>query len=56
LLRGINVSGKNKIAMAELKKGFTELGYLEVSTYLNSGNVLFQVSRSRRILLVGLRK
>ncbi|MDO5346618.1 MAG: DUF1697 domain-containing protein [Lachnospiraceae bacterium] len=41
LLRGINVSGKNKIAMAELKKGFTELGYLEVSTYLNSGNVAF---------------
>lgn len=41
LLRGINVGGKNKIAMSELKLGFTELGYTEVSTHLNSGNVIF---------------
>lgn len=41
LLRGINVSGKNKISMAELKKGFGELGFAETATYLNSGNVIF---------------
>ena len=41
LLRGINISGKNKIAMSELKKGCTELGFAEVATYLNSGNVIF---------------
>ena len=41
LLRGINISGKNKIAMSELKTNFVELGYTEVSTYLNSGNVIF---------------
>ncbi|MGY3777883.1 DUF1697 domain-containing protein [Isobaculum melis] len=41
LLRGINVGGKNKIAMAELKIGFSELGMLEVATHLNSGNVIF---------------
>lgn len=41
LLRGINVSGKNKIAMSELKQGFCELGFKDVKTYLNSGNVLF---------------
>ena len=41
LLRGINVSGKNKIPMAELKQGFEMLGYAEVKTYLNSGNVIF---------------
>ncbi len=41
LLRGINVSGKNKIAMSELKEGFAELGLEEVSTHLNSGNVIF---------------
>ena len=41
LLRGINISGKNKIAMAELKAGFAESGFTEVSTYLNSGNVVF---------------
>lgn len=41
LLRGINISGKNKISMAELKNGFENLGYEEVKTYLNSGNVIF---------------
>ena len=41
LLRGINVSGKNKIAMSELKSGFLELGLEGVATYLNSGNVIF---------------
>ncbi len=41
LLRGINISGKNKIIMSELKASFVELGYSEVSTYLNSGNVVF---------------
>lgn len=40
-LRGINISGKNKIAMSELKKGFEELSFHEVKTYLNSGNVIF---------------
>ena len=41
LLRGINISGKNKIPMTELQKGFVELGFREVKTYLNSGNVIF---------------
>lgn len=40
-LRGVNISGKNKIVMAELKKGFEEIGFREVKTYLNSGNVIF---------------
>jgi len=41
LLRGINVSGKNKISITELKKGFAEIGFAEITTYLNSGNVIF---------------
>ena len=41
LLRGINISGKNKIAMSELKEGIVELGFDDVVTYLNSGNVIF---------------
>lgn len=41
LLRGINVGGRNKISMSELKKYFTELDFAEVATYLNSGNVVF---------------
>ena len=41
LLRGINISGKNKVVMAELKKEFESLKFEDVKTYLNSGNVLF---------------
>lgn len=40
-LRGINISGKNKVPMADLKKEFEKLGLIEVKTYLNSGNVIF---------------
>lgn len=40
-LRGINIRGKNKVPMAELKQGFEGLNYTEVKTYLNSGNVIF---------------
>ena len=48
-LRGINISGKNKISMAELKKGFEELGFQEVKTYLNSGNVIFSSEKDEKI-------
>ena len=41
LLRGINISGKNKIPMAELKKEFERLGFIEVKTHMNTGNVVF---------------
>lgn len=41
LLRGVNISGKNKVPMAELKRAFEELGFGAVKTYLNSGNVIF---------------
>ena len=42
LLRGVNISGRNKIAMLELKMGFEKIGFLSVSTHLNSGNVVFE--------------
>ena len=51
LLRGINVSGKNKIAMSELKEGFAELGLEEVATYLNSGNVIFSTAVNDKEIL-----
>lgn len=41
LLRGVNISGKNKVPMANLKKCFEALGVMEVKTCLNSGNVIF---------------
>ncbi|MDO4467230.1 MAG: DUF1697 domain-containing protein [Bacillota bacterium] len=50
LLRGINVSGKNKIGMAELKKAMLDVGYSSVKTYLNSGNVLFCSNKSKEEL------
>lgn len=42
LLRGINVSGKNIIRMNDLKNALEEEGYRNVSSYLQSGNVLLQ--------------
>lgn len=41
LLRGINVGGKNKIKMAELKTALENIGLKQVQTYIQSGNVLF---------------
>ena len=40
LLRGINVGGKNKVPMAELRQLLERLGFESVSTYIASGNVL----------------
>jgi uncharacterized protein (DUF1697 family) len=44
LLRGINVGGKNLIRMPALKACFEENGFEDVSTYIQSGNVLFSTS------------
>lgn len=41
-LRGINVGGKNKLSMSELKKLLKESGFEEVVTYINSGNIIFE--------------
>jgi uncharacterized protein (DUF1697 family) len=42
LLRGINVSGHNKIKMADLKQLFIAEGYSNVTTYIQSGNIIFE--------------
>ncbi len=42
LLRGINVGGRNKITMADLRATFEARGYRGVATYIQSGNVLFE--------------
>lgn len=42
LLRGINVGGKNKVPMADLRKCLEELGFSDVSTYIASGNVILK--------------
>jgi uncharacterized protein (DUF1697 family) len=42
LLRGINVGGNNMISMKSLKASFEGLGFKDVATYINSGNILFK--------------
>lgn len=51
LLRGVNVGGNNMISMSELKKSFEALGFANVSTYINSGNIVFgsKESDARRL-------
>jgi uncharacterized protein (DUF1697 family) len=41
LLRGINVGGRNKVSMADLRAVVAGLGHTDVATYIQSGNVLF---------------
>lgn len=48
LLRGINVGGNNIIKMADLKACFEKAGFQNVSTYIQSGNVLF-ASREKKV-------
>jgi uncharacterized protein (DUF1697 family) len=45
LLRGINVGGANVIPMADLRASFEALGFDEVATYIQSGNVVFRARR-----------
>lgn len=42
LLRGINVGGKHILKMADLRTLLTDLGFANVQTYIQSGNVVFQ--------------
>ena len=46
LLRGINVGGRNKVKMADLRDQFVEAGLADVSTYIQSGNICFESTRS----------
>src|SRR5437588_91237 len=51
LLRGINVGGNSKVEMHKLRAAFESLGFKNVSTYINSGNVIFQDSRKQAELV-----
>jgi len=44
LLRGVNLSGKNKLPMRELREEFGEAGCRDVRTYIQSGNILFRAT------------
>ena len=51
LLRGINVGGKNTVSMKELKELLEKSGFLDVTTYINSGNIIFSSEISDMLLL-----
>lgn len=44
LLRGINVAGKNKIKMEDLKQLMFDLNFTKVTTYIQSGNIIFKAT------------
>jgi len=48
LLRGINVGGRNRVAMADLRQLTEALGHAEVATYIQSGNVVFSSPETDR--------
>lgn len=54
LVRGINVGGKNKVVMAELRRELTDLGFDKVESYINSGNIFFTSSASKAQLVENL--
>jgi uncharacterized protein (DUF1697 family) len=56
LLRGINVGGKNKLSMAALKEALEELGCENVTTYINSGNVVLESKKSAKALEAEIEK
>lgn len=51
LLRGINVGGNNRVEMPKLKGIFEDLGYLDVVTYINTGNVIFETEEKNNELI-----
>ncbi len=51
LVRGINVGGKNKVVMAQLRQELMELGLEQVETYINSGNIFFESASSKAELV-----
>jgi uncharacterized protein (DUF1697 family) len=57
LLRGINVGGNNKVEMKKLKSTFELLGFTNVVTYINSGNIIFEArSKSQKSIVDKIEK
>ena len=56
LLRGINVGNSVKINMKELKMLFEQCGFLNVSTYINSGNVIFKSNDKKNSITENIEK
>ena len=55
LLRGINVGGNSRVEMKKLRELFLSLGFSQISTYINSGNVLFTTDKKTETILTLIR-
>ena len=55
-LRGINVGGKNKISMTDLKALLENAGFENLDSYINSGNLFFSSAESREACILKIRK
>lgn len=51
ILRGINVSGHHIIKMEALRQLYTDIGFVNIETYIQSGNVVFQFKKTEANLL-----
>ncbi|MAN27898.1 MULTISPECIES: DUF1697 domain-containing protein [Mesonia] len=51
LLRGINVGGKRKLKMADLRESVLKIGFKEVATYIQSGNLFFTAEEKNSAVL-----
>ena len=47
LFRNINVGGKNKVSINDLKKSLLDVGFEDISSYINSGNLFFSSEQSQ---------
>src|SRR5688572_22484868 len=54
LLRGINVGGNNLIKMLDLRTSFANMGFTDVETYIQSGNVVFSSKQTNKTKLTAL--
>ena len=57
LLRGINVGGNNKVEIKKLKTTFELLGFENVVTFINSGNIIFEdLSKGQEVMVNEIEK
>ena len=56
LLRGINVSGKNKILMQDLRNVLTSLGFQNVQTYIQSGNIILDSEEKKEYITTRIKE
>ena len=55
-LRGVNVGGKNKVSMTDLKALLDNTGFENLDSYINSGNLFFSSAESREACILKIRK